>query len=185
MGLDSDGTVFNSMKLKHELFYVKPLIKIFDLNRLSIEVKEIWYYINILSSNRGINRFKALVKTFDYLFKLYSVDVPNFIELKKWIGISSELSDESLYKYLNVKNMLKKNSDEEKVLTWSKEINRSIEMSKIDIVPFEGAEKALFSMYNNADIIVTSNTPLFSLNRDWVKWFKKIHISYRRPGDWN
>ena len=55
-------------------------------------------------------------------------------------------------------------------------------MSKIDIVPFEGAEKALFSMYNNADIIVTSNTPLFSLNRDWVKkWFKKIHISYRRP----
>lgn len=177
VGIDSDGTIFNSMKLKHESFYLKPLIKIFNLEKLSAEVKEIWYHINIFSSNRGINRFKALVKTFEYLSKFDGVRIPDLNGLKKWIKISSELSDESLSEFINFRNLVDKNADEEKVLTWSREINNSIKMSKIDIAPFEGAKKALRYLYSHADIIVISNTPLASLNRDWEKSGLKKYIS--------
>ena len=60
VGIDSDGTVFDSMNIKHSTCFVDPLIKIYNLLIIENEAKKIWKQINLFSKNRGINRFEAL-----------------------------------------------------------------------------------------------------------------------------
>ena len=67
IGIDSDGTVFNSMELKHKDCFIGSLIRVFDLAPIAHEIHIVWNYVNILSINRGTNRFKALLLTFNYL----------------------------------------------------------------------------------------------------------------------
>ena len=82
VGIDSDGTVFNSMELKHKDCFIGSLIRIFDLAPITHEIHVVWNYVNIFSINRGTNRFKALFLTFNYLrgmdiVKSLDVTIPN------------------------------------------------------------------------------------------------------------
>ena len=70
VGIDSDGTVFNSMELKHKDCFIGSLIRIFNLAPIAHEIHIVWNYVNIFSINRGTNRFKALLLTFNYLSKI-------------------------------------------------------------------------------------------------------------------
>ena len=67
VGIDSDGTVFNSMELKHKDCFIGSLIRVFQLAEIAHEVHLVWNYVNIFSNTRGTNRFKALLLTFDFL----------------------------------------------------------------------------------------------------------------------
>ena len=77
VGLDSDGTVFDSMELKHKDCFIGSLIRVFNMASITHEVHEVWNYVNIYSNTRGTNRFKALLLTFEYLRKLERVQSLN------------------------------------------------------------------------------------------------------------
>ena len=101
VGLDSDGTIFNSMELKHKDCFLGALIRVFGLAPITHEVHLVWNYVNIFSSTRGTNRFKALVLTFDYLRKFkrvkqLNIQLPPLKVLEKWLLSSRFLSNESL-----------------------------------------------------------------------------------------
>ena len=61
IGIDSDGTVFDSMNIKHSHCFIDPLINIYNLSKVSLQSEHIWKEINLYSINRGINRFEALM----------------------------------------------------------------------------------------------------------------------------
>ena len=69
VALDSDGTIFDSMNHKHKNCFVKPLIDIFNLENIKDDVENYWIKINLFSDKRGINRFEALILTFEQLEK--------------------------------------------------------------------------------------------------------------------
>ena len=79
------------MELKHKDCFIGSLIRIFDLAPITHEIHVVWNYVNIFSINRGTNRFKALLITFNYLremdiVKSLNVKIPSLKILKKWIN---------------------------------------------------------------------------------------------------
>lgn len=60
IGIDSDGTVFDSMKIKHTDSFIPAAIQIFDLKKCAAEYKEAAERINLYSLKRGVNRFPGL-----------------------------------------------------------------------------------------------------------------------------
>ena len=101
VGLDSDGTIFDSMEVKHKDCFGGSLIRVFGLASISHEVHEVWNFVNIYSSTRGTNRFKALILTFDYLREFDRVQSSNITlshlnVLRAWVDTSKCLSNESL-----------------------------------------------------------------------------------------
>lgn len=174
IGLDSDGTIFDSMEKKHKTFYVNPLIKIFNLEGIANEVTNVWLFVNLFSLSRGINRFEALMKVFkilnsDDVLKKNKLLIPNLNFIKQWLNKSSQLSDESLTRF---KNKLKKKSDiiiAGKILDWSKNVNKLVNETNINFKIFKGVSQSLKLISKKADIMVLSNTPNSTLLNNWSK----------------
>lgn len=171
VGIDSDGTIFDSMELKHKDCFVGSLIRVFDLVTITHEIHMVWNYVNIFSKTRGTNRFKALILTFNYLremdrVKQLQIQLPILKTLEDWINESKSLSNESLINLiadlpLNEKLIIKT------VLEWSEEVNRVVKKTVFNLPPMKGALNAIDSLIPHADLVVISNTPLDTLNREW------------------
>ena len=171
VGIDSDGTVFNSMELKHKDCFIGSLIRIFDLAPIAHEIHIVWNYINIFSINRGTNRFKALLLTFNYLremdvAKTLNIKIPNLKILKKWIDKAERLSNDSLLKF-SMEVTSEEKFELETVIEWSEDVNRMVQITAINLPPMEGALEAMNLLKNNSDLVVISNTPLETLHREW------------------
>ena len=171
VGLDSDGTVFNSMELKHKDCFIGSLIRIFDLAPIAHEVHIVWNYVNIFSSTRGTNRFKALFLTFNYLkkikhVKISNVRIPDLKGLKTWINESKQLSNDSLIRYLSeVQNS--ERLELRTVIEWSDDVNRTVKTTARNLPPMIGALDAINLIKEDVDLAVISNTPLEALHREW------------------
>ena len=171
VGLDSDGTIFNSMELKHKDCFLGALIRVFGLALITHEVHLVWNYVNIFSSTRGTNRFKALILTFDYLRKFkrvkqLNIQLPPLKVLEKWVLSSRFLSNESLEQLIADLPKSEKTSIET-VLEWSKEVNRMVKATVFDLPPISGSLKAMNFLNPHVDLVVISNTPLDTLQREW------------------
>ena len=171
VGLDSDGTVFDSMEVKHKDCYAGSLIRVFGLAAITHEIHEVWNFVNIYSNTRGTNRFKALILTFDYLRafeRIHSlkIELPNLKSLRKWVETSTSLSNDSL-KQLIMEIPEKERKEIEGVLEWSEEVNRVVGATVFNLPPMEGALKAMDLLKDRVDLMVISNTPLDALQRDW------------------
>lgn len=171
VGLDSDGTIFDSMELKHKDCFLGALIRVFGLAPITHEVHLVWNYVNIFSSTRGTNRFKALILTFDYLRKFkrvqqLNIQLPPLKVLEKWVLSSRFLSNESL-EQLIAELPKSENPPIETVLEWSKEVNRMVKATVFDLPPISGSLKAMNFLNPHADLVVISNTPLDTLQREW------------------
>ena len=59
VGLDSDGTIFNSMELKHKDCFLGALIRVFGLAPITHEVHLVWNYVNIFSLLVGYLHYDA------------------------------------------------------------------------------------------------------------------------------
>ena len=171
VGIDSDGTVFDSMNIKHSTCFVDPLIKIYNLLIIENEVKKIWKQINLFSKNRGINRFEALYIFFrelknneilnkkGYLFPSLSI-INYFKEMN--IPMTSE-------NFLKFKNKIDSNQFKhvKKAIKWSDEVNKKVESVLNNLSPLSKASSAIKYLSSRADLAVISNTPFNTLYRDW------------------
>ena len=77
IGIDSDGTAFDSMTIKHRKAFIPAMIRVWKLEEYSEKVSEICEYINLYSPTRGIDRFSGLKVTFDS-FKAAGIPVPDY-----------------------------------------------------------------------------------------------------------
>ena len=76
------------------------------------------------------------------------------------------LSNESLEKV--VADLPKSEKEPiETVLEWSKEVNRMVKATVFNLPPISGSLKAMDYLNTYADLVVISNTPIDTLQREW------------------
>jgi len=67
IGVDSDGTVFDSMEIKHKRVFQPLAVEIWGLESYQESFNEIAETINLYSVHRGVNRFQGLIMAFERL----------------------------------------------------------------------------------------------------------------------
>lgn len=178
IAFDSDGCVFDTMEIKHKECFCPQFIKHFGLQKISKYARESWEFVNLYSKTRGINRFKALVRSIDLLkdrkeVKARNCRLPDLTIIKEWISQESKLGNPALEKFASQNH----NEVLKKTLDWSKEVNKTIEEMVFDVPPFPYVIDSLKKIPDKADIIVVSQTPLEALKREWEE--NKIDIYVR------
>lgn len=77
--VDSDGTVMDSMVIKHTKALAPKLISVFGLENDKNQILKKWYELNLYKETRGLNRFIALdsilayAGSLDYSFEGYDI----------------------------------------------------------------------------------------------------------------
>lgn len=168
IGIDSDGCVFDTMEIKQKEAFCPAFIKHYKLQKISKYAREVWEFVNLYSTTRGTNRFKALLRAIQLLEKRSEVkargmEFLNMKSIAEWVSNESKLGNPALEKYA-----LEKNDDMINLtLAWSKEVNKVISELVFDIPPFPFVKESLEKMKLKADLIVVSQTPGEALIREW------------------
>jgi phosphoglycolate phosphatase-like HAD superfamily hydrolase len=163
VGVDSDGTVFDSMTIKHRDAFIPSLIEIWQCQTYAKEISEICEKINLFSKTRGIDRFSGLLVTFERMEKI-GIPVPAYRDLEGFLN-KGVLSNAALEKYLTEY----KSEFLEKVLAWSKMADDIFKAKMEALLPFEGISECFEKVSTVADIAVISSASLSSLEKDWKK----------------
>lgn len=168
VGIDSDGSVFDTLEIKQKECFCPNMIKYFDLQTVSKYAREIWEFVNLYSKTRGCNRFLAIDKFFDLLSKRKDVirrnpKIVDITPLREWIGKETKLGNPALEKYASEVN----DPVIDLSLSWSKKVNADIAELVYGIAPFPFVNESLKKIDPKADIIVVSQTPVEALTREW------------------
>lgn len=168
VAVDSDGCVFDNMEIKHKECFCPALIFHFELQAASKYVREIWEFVNLYGSTRGINRFKGLQLTLDYARRrpeiiTRGVNIPEMPDLASWIESERCLGDSTLEFAVERTGSL----ELRKVLDWSQEVSRTIARVVHGVGPFPGVREVIASAGTRADAIVVSQAPREILAREW------------------
>ena len=171
VGIDSDGCVFNSMEVKHNDCFSVNVVKHFGLASISRQVHQAWDFVNLYSTMRGTNRFKALLLGFDYLrdmslVRKMGLEIPELRHLKGWTEVETKLGNPALQEAID--NATGERKDElSHVMQWSLAVNESVAEIVYNLPPFPGVREALQRLQGKADVIVVSATPDEALQREW------------------
>lgn len=167
--VDSDGCVFDSMTAKHRQCFTRVFVDFFYLHPISDLAGEVWEYINLKSSTRGCNRFKALLRALDMLrdhpaMARLSVEVPKLEGLAKWLARAEVFSNDSL------EDEYRRTGDPDLgiALEWSRAgselVGRLVGRS---IPPFPGVLPALAAIAERADIVAITQGPTAMIADEW------------------
>lgn len=162
--IDSDGCVMDTMDIKHIKCFGPCMIKEWNLEAKQDKILKRWNEINLYSGTRGINRFKGLALA---LKEIDTQDYPIFgiNELVNWTLSAKELSNQA------VEKMIPQNLIFEKVLNWSKEVNRAItELPEEEKKPFPNALDTIKELHEEADIVIVSSANAEAVKEEWEKY---------------
>jgi phosphoglycolate phosphatase-like HAD superfamily hydrolase len=178
IGIDSDGCAFDTMEVKHKECFIPNIIKHYNLAAVSKYAREAAEFVNLYSKWRGINRFPALVMTFDLLYERPEVlrrhlKLPDVMGLRRWVERETKLSNPSLKAEAEATG----DPDLAQALQWSEAVNRTIGEIVHDVPPFPFVRESLESMQGTADVIVVSATPGEALEREWEEHGLKSHVA--------
>jgi phosphoglycolate phosphatase-like HAD superfamily hydrolase len=178
IAIDSDGSAFDTMEIKHKACIIPNIIKHWHLQPICNYVRRAAEFVNLYSQSRGSNRFSALIKVFDLLsdwpeLKQQQAIIPQAKSLRRWIHQEARLCHESLRRRADETN------DPEllQAWTWSDEVNRSVEEMIIGIPPFPLVRESLEKISSWADIVVCSVTTVKELEREWQEHSVDRHVS--------
>ena len=181
VGIDSDGCAFNSMEVKHNDCFSVALVREYGLAAVSRQVHEAWDFVNLYSQNRGCNRFKAILFVLDHLremprVKRAGVKVPELAATRAWVGSDSNLSNGRLKEVAAAATGDAK-VELDKLMTWSKIVNKFVEETVHHLPPFPGLVEALTKLNTRADVMVVSATPGEALVREWAEHGIDKHVA--------
>ena len=160
--VDSDGTVFDTMPVKHR-YFCDCLIRCFGFRGHDAEcAAAVWNSINLRSVHRGENRFRSLLLVLDTL-RERGVAVPDTSRLRAWTEREPCLGNPALQAFLE------QSPDEEMSLfyRWSRESDDAIAANVHGVAPFRYVRETLERASSRADIMVVSHTPCAALEREW------------------
>jgi len=168
IGIDSDGCAFDTMEIKQKECFCPQFVNHFGLQAVSKYARETWLFVNLYSKTRGVNRFKALVRTLDLLperpeVKARNVSVPRMQGVRDWIERETKLGNPAL------KAEVERNPDPDlkQAYAWSVEVNEVVEKIVRDVPPFPYVRESLEKLTEKADALVVSQTPCEALEREW------------------
>lgn len=167
IGVNSDGTAFDSMNRKHLTAFIKAALKEWPMRgEVAAQFKEIERHVNLFSPLRGINRFPGLLEVFERLKKIFpdAKNLPDLTDLRAYIAAETTYSTNTLREY-----MLKHPSFQlSKVLNWSNQADVLFSESCEGLMPFPGVKEALEDASKSARIAVISSAAKEELEKDWV-----------------
>lgn len=169
IAIDSDGCAFDTMEVKHKECFIPNIIKFWDLQPISKYARAAAEFVNLYSKWRGINRFPALVMTFDLLSDWDKVQqrgwkAPEVPNLRKWIETETKMGNPALDAYCKQHA----HPDMHRTLAWSKAVNATVaDIVKEGLPPFPFVRECLEKAQSRADMLVCSQTPTEALKREW------------------
>lgn len=167
--IDSDGCAFDTMELKHKECFIPNIIKFWGLQAISKYAREAAEFVNLYSKWRGINRFPALVDTFNLLadrdeVKARGFSLPAAPALRKWVETESKLGNPALEAYCAQHN----DEDMHLALAWSRAVNDTVkDIVSAGLPPFPYVRESLEKAGKQADLMVCSATPFGALTEEW------------------
>jgi phosphoglycolate phosphatase-like HAD superfamily hydrolase len=178
IGFDSDGCVFDSMELKHKECFIPNIIKYYKLQPVSKYARETAEFVNLYSFWRGLNRFPALIKTFEILIARPETQRRNII-LNDWSSIQTFIDTAPSLGNPALKEMVATTNDPvlRHLLAWSEAVNRDIEGMVNGLPPFPFVKECLHKLNGRADTMVVSATPAEALHREWVEHGIDTYVS--------
>lgn len=160
--VDSDGCAMDTMNVKHERFFGPLAADEFGIKNREVFLED-WNRINLFSSTRGINRFKALVLTLEEAAQK-GEEIGDISNLKEWATNASSLSNGSLETLLQEKA----SADLQKALNWSQAVNHGIETELAgEDRPFPGAKESLEQITEITDVAIVSSANSEAINSEW------------------
>lgn len=167
VGIDSDGTVFDSMTVKHRDAFIPQMIEVWNLHNVADVVEETAVHLNLYSKDRGIDRFKGLVKTFDILKdrlgEAFVID--DYSSLRDYTLSDFPMSNTGLKDYMKTDGSEFLND----VLRWS-EVADEVFSKKMKTMPlFAHCKDTIERLSQYADIAVVSSASYQSLMEDWTR----------------
>ncbi len=168
IGIDSDGTVFDTMEIKHKRVFQPLALEIWGLQSYQTEFYRIAENINLYSVHRGVNRFQGLVMAFERLAEQSESArkaVAGVKELRDFVLSGAPMSPGALVEY----NATRRSHFLDQVLDWSQ---RSDDLYA-QIMEREGnpayplVRETLAWAYRNAEIMVVSSSAREALMQDW------------------
>ncbi len=167
--VDSDGTALDTMEIKHKECFIPNTIRYWELQPVSRYARAAAEFVNLYSRERGINRFPALVKTFDLLREWPGVPstakIPRAEGLRAWIAQERRLTNETLREAATRTG----DPDLSRALAWSEAVNQTVEATVRNCAPFEFVRESLERLATRADIMVCSVMPVEALRREWTE----------------
>jgi phosphoglycolate phosphatase-like HAD superfamily hydrolase len=162
IGIDSDGTAFDSMNIKHIKSMYPAAAEIWDAGDKKAEFEETWNRINLYSKSRGINRFLGLLGAFEELREKGGC-LPDPAPLREYAEKNEVLS------YAALKAWAKEHPAPlfNDIMRWSERSDELFEEHTKGILPFANVKDCLALMTKKADIMVVSSASGKGLDKDW------------------
>lgn len=176
IGLDSDGTVFDTMGIKHRECLCPWMIAQFGLQPVARAARECKEFADLYSKTRGANRHKTLKRILSELLpahptvKIRKFKVPQLPYYFEWVdNPDSVLSHEGLKQALRTASGAAK-EEFETVCAWNERVNWAIEKIVKGIPPFPFVRECLEKMRGRTDVVVVSTAAEEALARDWTEY---------------
>lgn len=164
--VDSDGTVMDTMWVKHSRCLGPALVEEWGLEDRQGLVLKLWYDINLYRMTRGMMRFKALALALREINDTI-IPIEGIKALEEWVEQAGTLSGDTLAQRLKSPH----HPILEKALRWNETVNRKVgEVSLQDKVPFPGAAEGLKAAAAFADLAVISTANREALLEEWKEY---------------
>lgn len=178
VGIDSDGCAFDTMEVKHKECFIPNTINFYNLQGISKFAREAAEFVNLYSKSRGINRFPALVETFQWLarrpeVKARGIEIRVPRGLQEWIGRESKLGNPVLRAAVEETG----DADLKLAYEWSEAVNQTIAGLVRGVPPFPYVPESLKKFQGRADLVVVSATPTEALRREWREHELEQYVS--------
>jgi phosphoglycolate phosphatase-like HAD superfamily hydrolase len=177
VGVDSDGSAFDTMKIKHNKVFIPLAVKIWGLEKVEKAYEEVAETINLYSEYRGINRFSGLLLSLELLSKrpeimVDCVSIPDFTDLKKYIDYEKTYSNSTLKSYM------KEHESKflEEVLQWSEEGDGLMKVYTEGNPPFKFVMESLEKVSQQADTMIVSSASTSALYHEWGQTGLLVHM---------
>ncbi len=174
IGIDSDGSVFDTMSIKQRECFIPWTIAYFGLQPVAQAARECKEFSDISSKTRGINRHKATKRVIGELLpghplvKARGFQVPRLPHYFAWVDDpESTLSNDGLKQAIAGAADAGAKAELKNALAWSEKVNQVVEQIVRAVPAFPYARESLEKAAALADLIVVSQTPDEALRREW------------------
>lgn len=174
VGIDSDGSVFDTMGIKQRECFCPWMIAYFGLQPVAQAARECKEFADLFSRTRGANRHKTNKRIIAELLPSHPQTVakgfvvPQYPHYFAWVdNPRSVLSNDGLRDAIERASDPDAKCELELALAWSERVNWAVEETVKDMPPFAFARESLEKIRPLADIIVVSGTPGEALKREW------------------
>lgn len=173
IGIDSDGSVFDTMPIKHRECICPAMIECFGLEPVAEAAQECMDFADLYSKTRGANRHKGLRRILAELLpghplvKARGFQVPQPAHYFAWVADpSSSLNRDGLTRAI-ARASSPARQELELALEWNDRANQAITQVVNGIPPFRFVRECLDRLQDRADAMVLSTAPRAVLVREW------------------